>query len=184
MNAPTPLRLTVDDYLAWSATQPERPRHELARGRILDMNAEKNIHALVKRDALFALDRAIRAEGLPCTVFPDGAGVRVGDRSFYQPDVLVTCGGYDPQALWVPEPVVLVEVLSPGTERRDLLVKLADYFLIPSVSHYLMLDAEEKLVVWHARAADGLRTSTHEAGALRLDPPGLTLAVADLFASV
>jgi Uma2 family endonuclease len=184
MNAPAPLRLTVDAYLAWAGAQPARPRHELVRGRIVEMAAEKNLHAIVKGDAFVALRSAIRNAGLSCTVFPDGAGVRVGADSLYEPDVTVTCAAFDPQAVWVPEPVILVEVLSPGTERCDLGVKLADYFRLPSTAHYLILDPEAKLVVWHARAGEALRTSTHEDGTLRLDPPGLTLAVGDLFASV
>jgi hypothetical protein len=71
----------MDACLARAAAQPERPRHELVRGRIVEMAAENNLHAPAKRDAPFALDLAIRAEGLPCTVFPDGPGVRVGDHS-------------------------------------------------------------------------------------------------------
>jgi hypothetical protein len=99
-------------------------------------------------------------------------------------DVAVTCAAFDLEAVRAPEPVIPAEVLSPGTGRRRPGVELADYFRLPSPANDLILDAEARLVVWRARAGDASRTATHEDGALRLDPPGLTIAVADLFAPV
>jgi Uma2 family endonuclease len=41
-------------------------------------------------------------------------------------------------AVAAPNPVIIVEVLSPGTTSTDTGGKLADYFCVPSVAHYLI----------------------------------------------
>jgi hypothetical protein len=56
----------------------------------------------------------------------------------------------------------------------------------PSVSpsafqHYLIVDPDNGLVIHHGRGeADVIATRIVSEGAIRLDPPGLTLEVADL----
>jgi len=85
--------------------------------------------------------------------------------------------------LAIPNPVLVVEMLSPSTAKRDLSDKLAGYFKVPSVQHYLVLDPEEREVIWYRRAAGGTIEPplTLREGTLRAEPPGIELAVADLF---
>ena len=73
---------------------------------------------------------------------------------------------------------------SPSTRKFDDTVKLTGYFSLPSVHHYLIVDPEGPPVVHHRRQADGtiLRSVLHE-GALTLSPPGIEVAVAELFAT-
>ena len=60
---------------------------------------------------------------------PDGMTVRIDDVTAYEPDALVYCGTkLPPSAVEVPNPVIVVEVLSPSTRHIDLSAKLADYF--------------------------------------------------------
>ena len=71
------------------------------------------------------------------------------------------------------------EVLSPTTSRHhDTSAKLIGYFKLPSVVHYLIIDADLCTVTHHARNRVPAVLST---GALQLDPPGIEVAVADLF---
>ena len=78
----------------------------------------------------------------------------------------------------VPNPMVIAEVLSPTTAHTDTSAKLIGYFKLPSVAHYLVLDPENRSVTHYTRAGTpNLLTN----GALRLEPPGLDLAVEDLF---
>ncbi len=77
----------------------------------------------------------------------------------------------------------MVEVVSPGTRSVDQGAKLRGSFRVPSVAHSLILYPDNGLVVHHARGAgDAITTRMVSEGALTLDPPGLTLPVADLFA--
>ena len=74
--------------------------------------------------------------------------------------------------LLVPEPMVVVEVLSPTTKAHDAGAKLADYFRLPSVRHYLLLRTDRPTVIHHRRGDDAaIATRIITAGRLGLDPP-------------
>ena len=78
----------------------------------------------------------------------------------------------------------MVEVISEGTAARDHGVKLAGYFSLPSVAHYLILDPEHRTLIHHRRGeGEVIETRILTAGPLRLDPPGLELTVGELFPS-
>ncbi len=121
--------------------------------------------------------------GLPCFSVGDGATVRISDTTAFEPDALVYCGPKLPgDAIEVPSPLFVVEVLSPESEKRDMRDKLFGYFLLPSVEHYLIIDPEERLVIHHTRGQGDTRgTRLVREGCLRLDPPGLTVAIASFF---
>jgi Uma2 family endonuclease len=140
-------------------------------------------HAEVKFALQTALANAIRRAGLPCHMLPDGMTVRVADDTAHEPDALVYCGKEVPNSvLEIPNPVILVEVLSPSTRRIDAAAKLAGYFSLPSVMHYLIVDPDKPLVIHHARAEAGMIASRIlRDGALRLDPPGMEVAVAEMY---
>jgi len=66
--------------------------------------------------------------------------------------------------------------------RSDSKIKLIGYFKVPSVQHYLVIDPDKRVVTHHLRAPGGGITAHGSTdGALRLDPPGIELKVADLF---
>jgi Uma2 family endonuclease len=177
-------RITVDEYLAWAPGQPGR--YELYHGIVHAMSPEGARHADVKFAVQTALAAGIRARGLPCRMMPDGMTVRIDKATAFEPDALVYCGPkVAPSALEIPNPVIVVEVLSPSTRRVDVSKKLSLYFLLPSVSHYLIVDLEQGLILHHARAAgDTILTRIVREGTIALDPPGLELAVADVFAAM
>jgi Uma2 family endonuclease len=109
--------------------------------------------------------------------------VRIDPRSLYQPDALVYCG--DPvsgDALEIPNPVVVFEVLSPGNAVTDLRDKLRGYFRVASIAHYLIVDPDKRIVIHHARGAgDAVATRIVSEGVLRLGPPGIEITVGELF---
>lgn len=180
MSAPVQRPLDADEFLAWAQTQPGR--HELVQGQVTAMGAEQAQHALVKGEVFAHLRDAVRARRLPCQVFIDGMAVRVSRDTVYEPDAFVRCGDpVDPKALAVSDPVIVVEVVSPSTSRRDSGAKLADYFAMPSVRHYLIVDCDRRAVTHHRREGDRIDTAVVSRGDLDLDPPGLALAVETLF---
>ncbi|MEA2936637.1 MAG: hypothetical protein QOC56_141 [Alphaproteobacteria bacterium] len=176
-------RMTVDEFLAWAEGQPGR--YELDGGVVLAMSPEGAGHAKVKFRVQAALAAGIRTRGLPCHMLPDGMTVRIENVTAYEPDALVYCGPeLKPSAVEVPNPVIVVEVLSPGTRHIDLSKKLTGYFRVPSVAHYLIVDPLKPSIVHHARAAgDTILTRIVTAGSITLDPPGLELALADVYAA-
>jgi Uma2 family endonuclease len=173
--------MTVDEYLAWAEGQPGR--YELYAGVVYAMAPERTGHAEVKLAAQMALLGAVRRAGVACHVLPDGITVRVDEDTAHEPDALVYCGEKLPSsAIEAPNPTIVVEVLSPSTRHIDASAKLAGYFRIASIKHYLILDSDKRLVVHHARGeGSAIATRIVVEGALRLDPPGIELAVAEMF---
>lgn len=84
-------------------------------------------------------------------------------------------------AIEVPNPIIVVEVLSPGTTGHDTSAKLAGYFQVASIQHYLIVDSAQQLVIHHRRAGEVIETRIASEGMLALQPPGLELPVDELF---
>ena len=173
--------MTADEFIDWAIRTEFRG--ELLNGDVVAMAPERYVHARAKGRAFRALVDAIAAASLPCEALIDGMAVVVEDGTVYQPDALVRCGPtLSPDATRIEDPIILVEVLSPSTAAIDTGRKLAGYCRIPSVRHYLILDAQKRIAIHHARAADGtIATRILAEGSLSLDPPGLTVELADLF---
>lgn len=177
----TPPRMTVEEFLAWAEGRPGR--YELIRGEVVAQASERARHWEIKLATHVALLNAVKARGVACHVVPDGGTVRVDDVTAYEPDAMVYCGRkVDPESLIVEKPVIVVEVLSPTTGRNDKSRKLADYFRVPSIAHYLIIDADSPLVIHHRRRPDGdILTDILRDGSVTLDPPGIELALAEIY---
>lgn len=108
--------------------------------------------------------------------------VGVDRETVYEPEALVQCGAYiDEDAIEIADPIVVVEILSPSTRSIDSGEKRTGYFRIPSLRHDLIVDAVKRLIIHHRRGGDLIETRIVAEGMLRLDPPGLDLALANLF---
>jgi Uma2 family endonuclease len=181
MSAVAKKLMTVDEFLA--SAEEREGRWELENGVVYAMAPERLGHSDAKFAAVVALRAAIERAKIPCQAVLDGPAVRITSRTAYQPDALVYCGPkLSPDSREIPDPVVIVEVISPSTRARDEGPKLIGYFSLPSVCHYLIIDAANRVLVHHKRAEGGLiETRILSEGALRLDPPGLDLTVTELF---
>ena len=130
MNVAAERRMTVLEFLNWAEAQPEG-RYELVDGRIIAMAPERALHNLAKMSVWLALRRAVEAAGLPCTVYGDGMTVEINEHKARGPDALVQCGKpVDLDALVADNPLVVVEVASPSSERDDKVKKLVEYFSV------------------------------------------------------
>jgi Uma2 family endonuclease len=54
----------------------------------------------------------------------------------------------------VLEPVLVVEVISPSTEREDRGRKKFDYFATPSIQQYAIIEQDERRIDLYTRAGD------------------------------
>jgi len=177
MSATTNLRMTADEFIVWAMEQPEGKHYELVAGEVFAMSPERVGHARAKLRVAARFAAAIDAGHLSCEVFGDGMAVRVDAATVYEPDAMVRCGPpMDDDAIEVMDPVIVVEVVSPSSHKRDSGTKLEDYFRIPSVRHYLIVKTENKAIIHHRRDETGeIFTHILREGVLHLDPPGLTV---------
>lgn len=182
MEQPRQAEFTADEFIAWALERPEG-RFELDNGIVVAMAPERVDHGRAKARAWRALDAAITARGLACEAHPDGVTVRIDDHTVYGPDALVRCGPPLPgDAIEADDPVIVVEVVSPSSRGIDKGAKLASYFSLPSVRHYLIVDTDKRVVIHHRRDEEGqIGVRIFREGLLTLDPPGLAIEVRDIF---
>ena len=177
------LRLSRAEYHRWTEGQP-RGRFERVGGQVVARPAERWVHARLKARIWRALDREIALAGLPCQAAPDGMTVEIDDDTDYEPDALVNCGPPMPdEATVAPNPIVIVEVLSPSTASEDAGGKLADYFRLVSVRHYLLVRPLRQEIIDHRRTDAGIETRIVRSGWVDLDPPGIRLALDEIYSA-
>lgn len=187
--------MTFEEFLAWAETMPKKAgRFELWDGRVIakkgpagSMNAERAKHWEMKTALYRALYEAVGASGLEADAVGEGpTGKLPSSGRSAEPDALVYLGPKVPRnSLVVPEPVIVCEVLSPSTAKHDMSAKLEGYFALPSVQHYIIADPDRPLLIVHSRGSGNTLTTrlvSDPAAALRLDPPGLSVALADVLA--
>lgn len=183
--------MTVDQFLDWAKRQHDE-RYELIDGVVIRSQSERLVHSEQKFDAGFAMRTAVRATRRPCFVLVDGPHVRITKKTTFRPDGLIYCGPRHPRdVMEVPNPMVVYEVVSPDSGARDHGDKLRGYFSVGSIQHYLVIDPDQRMVIVHSRPRPGttdptsgpdvLLTRIVTAGDITLEPPGITIAIADLF---
>lgn len=183
MNAILPTLLTVDEFLRWSLAQPAG-RFELERGRIVALHAENAGHARTKARIYSALVTSIERAAVQFYALPDGPLVRIADNRAYEPDALVAPLPEVPdEALEVPDPVAVFEVLSPtpASVRRDLTEKVVGYATVPTIRHYVVIDPVERIVLHYRRRGDLLvPPDAPSEDVLSLDTVGIEIAIEDM----
>src|SRR5258707_14155530 len=131
--------MSLDEFLAWEHEQPER--YEFAHGVVTMMTGGSAAHVTIAMNLAFALRAALRGSG--CRPFGSDMKVIANDTVRY-PDVSVICRPIDDKEDRITEPVVIIEVLSPTTERADRGRKKFDYFATPSIRQYAIVEQDER----------------------------------------
>ncbi|MEO1302746.1 MAG: Uma2 family endonuclease [Myxococcota bacterium] len=182
MTSTKTLRMDADTFVTWAMEQAEG-RFELAAGEVVAMAPERAAHNRVKGNVFRALKRAIDGSDLPCEVFTDGMVVRIDESTVYEPATTLRCGqSLADDAIEFSDPMIVVEVLSPSTRARDAGAKLADYFRLPSVRHYVLVRTDSHQAIHHVRGEDNVITTVIvNEGTLRFDPPGIEVPLEVLF---
>ncbi|MDR0479664.1 MAG: Uma2 family endonuclease [Burkholderiaceae bacterium] len=176
--------MTAEEFLAWEAGQIER--HDFVDGEVFAMAGAEERHVTVAGNIYMALRQHL--SGTPCRTFiADMKVAAVDSRSFFYPDVVVTCSPADRQSPLVKrEPTLIAEVLSPSTAAYDLGSKFAHYRQIPTLREIAFIDLDARRTDVYRKGADGLWVlHPFDAGAdVTLASVDLTITAAALFADV
>ena len=173
-------RLSRAEFREWAEGQTRR--HERVDGEPVAMAPERAQHNRIKARLWAALDRAVTEAGIDCEALTGGMTVEIDDNTDYEPDAVVNCGTkIGPEDTVAPRPIVVAEVLSPGTQSIDTNDKLVDYFRVPTIQHYLIVRSRRREVIHYQRTADGIASKIVNLGAIRLDPPGITIELDALY---
>ena len=140
--------ISPQEYLA--GEEYSDVRHEYVAGYIYAMTGASEAHNLIAGNLHAALHTHLR--GNPCRVFVNDMKVRVSN-DFYYPDLMVCCNPADNAPYYKTHPILLIEVLSPTTERADTLEKRIAYQTLESLYEYALV-AQDKLEIRIYRRID------------------------------
>jgi Uma2 family endonuclease len=173
--------MTAEEFAVWAEARPEK-HWELFQG-VAEMQQSQTWGHQQVIGALYRLFYAsIREKHLDLYVGSQGLVVEADPKTAFEPDVVVFSGRMEKAGIIAANPMIVVEVLSPSTARRDFSVKLAGYFKVPSIEHYIIADWEACELIHYRREGAAIAPPVIlREGELRLDPPGIGLALADVF---
>lgn len=183
---PLPPRFTVQEFLAWPGDGSGRTFH-LVDGELRAMAPASPTHGTIQATVAYLLARHLRDQRSVCrAVTAPGVVPRVRAESNLRiPDVAVTCAPDDPRHRTLPDPILVIEILSPGNE-ADSWANVWAYTTIPSVREILVLHSTEIAAAVLRRQADGHWPEHPEAlgpdGVLRLDAIGFACRLAEAYA--
>lgn len=145
--------LTVEQFLEWDSGDDRR--YELVDGEIVAMAPPLPAHQILAANFARRLAETLD-DRPPCNVRVEAAIVPVDrDDACHQADLAVTCRPHEPGQKATPEPVLIVEILSPSTESYDRKVKVPDYRAIPSVQEIVLIDPQQLYCEVHRRLEGG-----------------------------
>lgn len=153
--------MDLDDFEELLADKPEDEKWELIGGRVVKMmvGARWTHHRIVQNINLFLANR-FRERGSPCRTFTETFWLKERFiRLAVFPDVMVHCGPVDREAASVDDPMVLFEVVSPGSSQRDRVEKDGLYRRLASLSHYVLVDRDRAAVDVLSRIDERLWTA-------------------------
>lgn len=146
---------TVEEYLEYERTSDIK--HEYLDGQFYAMAGAKHPHNLICAATNFHLFRAARKRG--CEINSSDMRVRTPSGLYTYPDLTIVCGL--PQIIeergldTLLNPTLIVEVLSPTTERFDRTKKFAHYKSLSSLQDYLLIAQEQPTAECFSRQDNG-----------------------------
>jgi Uma2 family endonuclease len=175
--------ISVAEYLEGEKDSPVR--HEYVDGRLYAMAGASDRHNRIALNLASRLDGYLN--GGPCEVFIADMKVIVDPAVYYYPDVVVTCDppGGDPYIR--TQPHLIIEVVSPSTERIDRHEKSFAYRRVPSLQEYvLVLQDRMQAEVYRRQSGDEWTREifTQPGELVHFASVGLTLCVSDMYRNV
>jgi Uma2 family endonuclease len=133
-----PSFISIADYLQDELSRATK--HEYLEGQIYAMAGASKNHQRIISNMVRAFGQHLRHT--PCDTFASDIKVRVGDLAFFYPDVIVACQDDTEDSYYTEKPVIIVEVLSKSTRRKDETTKRRLYQTLPSLQEYVLIEQD------------------------------------------
>lgn len=182
----SPQPITETEYLEFERNS--ELKHEFINGQVYAMAGASEKHNLIVGNTYSAIHGHLRPR--PCRVYPTDMRVRIDAISQYTyPDISGLCS--DPtyandHADTLTNPLFVIEVLSPSTERYDRGAKFIAYQMIPTLQDYLLI-AQDMPQIEHFRRDGKHWIYTRAAGlddTIQIPSIQYTLALSDVYEKI
>lgn len=177
--------MTVEEFYSFIETRPDDGKWELIDGQPILNAWPSDIHQTIVKNILFALTAFERQPAEVAWRVLPGLGVRVAETRRPEPDVVVipkVGKSADPYNRDRGDAIIIFEVLSQSTERRDLRWKRTAYTSLASLTHYVVVAQDAVEVVVFARVADfAERRLLSINDVVELPSVGISLRLAEIY---
>ena len=175
--------LTVDEFLDWDA--PPGYLWQLRGGVPQAMSPPSPTHGVIQIRIGQLVGAFLDSRSSPCRIVatPGVIPASRSDINMLIPDLAVTCSPIKPEDRALPNPVLLIEVLSPGNQSETWMNVWA-YTTIPSVQEIVVFHSEKTGALVVRRAADGTWPDQPAAiaeGELTLESIGFKTSIEDIY---
>jgi Uma2 family endonuclease len=181
---PSDRKYTVEDYLAFDNESDNR--HEFMDGKIYAMSDGTDKHVDIISNVNTALSIATRHR---CRVRPNDMPVKIDHKTYFYPDITVTCGESkyeDDNHTMLLNPTIVIEVISTSSEAFDKGLKAELYRSLDSVQAYLIIDQHRVFAQLSVRQDDGwfLREFNQIEQSIPLNVINVNLSLRDVYLDV
>ena len=177
--------MTADDFLAWPGDGTGRT-FQLVDGEVRAVSPASTAHGGIQANLAFLLKSALRAAGSSLHVVTEAAIIPAlnAGTNVRVPDLAVTAALLERSQQDLPEPLLIIEVLSPGNQ-DDTRDNIRAYATLPSVQEMVVLYSTRLLAEVHRRDAHGTWLPNPETvaadGRLRLPSVGLDVPLTEAY---
>lgn len=135
--------MTVEDFLAQDRERLDQ-KYEFRNGHMVAMAGGTTNHTLIIANLAGILYAHLRKS--PCAFLAEGT-LKV-ENECYIPDIMVTCNEQDltENKTYIEHPKLVIEVLSPSTEKDDRVDKVWIYTQCLSIQEYLLVNWDLTMV--------------------------------------
>jgi Uma2 family endonuclease len=134
---------TVEEYLQHE--EESEFRSEFYKGELFPIEATTRKHNDIVYNIANIFRSTFRKRG--CFAYSENVKVEAIKGIYYPyPDVMLTCDPSDDDNLIIKNPILIAEVLSPGTADYDRGFKWLRYRKMPSLRYYMIVSQSEMMV--------------------------------------
>ena len=140
--------MSLDDFEELLLDKPENEKWELIGGRIIrGMVGARWEHKQIVLNLTLAINNHLRAEKSGCRAYDESFWLKETSLELgVFPDILVFCSKLEPGQTSINDPLILIEVVSKGSEARDRVEKWGMYQKLSSLQHYVMVSRDKVYV--------------------------------------
>ena len=177
--------MTADQFMDWDGGGL-LGKLELVNGEVRAMSPASGTHSLIQANLAFLIGNHLRAQKLPCRVgteAPVQPQMHAND-NVRAPDLAVTCAPPSASKIF-PDPVLIVEVLSPSNQKEtwDSIYAMST---IPALAEIAVVDSESVRIEVFRRGKDGSWPKSGEVfeagGTVQLTSLSAELPVSEIYA--
>ena len=180
---------TFEEYLRREEKAVEK--HEFFNGKIVKMPGGIDLHSEIAGNMIATLKIAVRPLPRKYKVYTSDLKIRIEatDSGVY-PDAIVIC---EQPEYWqgrrdvIVNPLLIVEILSPGTQAYDRMGKFELYKQLPSFQEYVLIDVNKCAVETRFQEEPNLWRIRHETNIdnfVTLHALGVSISMADIYEDI